>query len=58
MFIGGVDSTYATLEWTMTELLKDPKSMKRLQNEVREIGRGKQAIINDDLKKMPYFSYN
>ncbi|XP_052172524.1 cytochrome P450 736A117-like [Diospyros lotus] len=54
MFIGGVDTTYATLEWTMAELLKDPKSMKRLQNEVREIGRGKQAIIEDDLKKMPY----
>ncbi|XP_052172526.1 cytochrome P450 736A117-like isoform X2 [Diospyros lotus] len=54
MFIGGVQTTYTTLEWTMTELLKDPKSMKRLQNEVREIGRGKQAIVEDDLKKMPY----
>ncbi|XP_052198629.1 cytochrome P450 736A117-like isoform X3 [Diospyros lotus] len=54
MFIGGVETTYATLEWTMAELLKDPKSMKRLLNEVREIGRGKQAIIEDDLKKMPY----
>ncbi|XP_002511293.3 cytochrome P450 736A117 [Ricinus communis] len=54
VFSAGTDSTYTVLEWTMTELLRHPKIMKRLQNEVREIANSKSRITPDDLNKMQY----
>ena len=53
MFAGGSDTIYTTLEWAMTELLRHPKVMKELQNEVRGIGKGQQ-ITENDLEKMHY----
>ncbi|KAK3033795.1 hypothetical protein RJ639_034366 [Escallonia herrerae] len=38
----------------MAELLRHPKVMKKLQDEVREIARGKPNISGDDLEKMHY----
>nr|AHF22087.1 CYP71AU39 [Maesa lanceolata] len=54
MFVGGTDTTYAVLEWTMTELLRHPDTLKELQKEVRGIGKGKQAITEVDLEEMHY----
>ncbi|KAM1397681.1 hypothetical protein ACFX2I_015228 [Malus domestica] len=54
MFAGGTDTTYTVLEWTMTELLRHPRVMKKLQNEVREIGRKGEHITEDDLIGMHY----
>lgn len=54
MFVVGTDTTCTLLEWTMAELIRNPKVMCKLQNEVREIGRGKSSISEDDLQKMQY----
>ncbi|XP_059657512.1 cytochrome P450 71A3-like [Cornus florida] len=54
MYTGGTDTTYTALEWEMTELLRHPKVMKKLQNEVRGIAKGKDNITEDDLEKMQY----
>ncbi|XP_059657204.1 cytochrome P450 736A117-like [Cornus florida] len=54
VFAAGTDTTYTALEWAMTELLRHPKVMKELQNEVRGIAKGKQEIAEDDLEKMHY----
>ena len=58
MFAGVIDTICSALEWTsdwtMTQLLKNPKYMKKLQNKVGEIWRVKQAILEDDLKEIPY----
>ena len=54
MFIAGTDTTYTVLEWAMAELLRHPKAMKKLQNEVMEIGNGKPYIRENDLDKMHY----
>ncbi|KAF8018538.1 hypothetical protein BT93_H3423 [Corymbia citriodora subsp. variegata] len=35
MFVAGTDTTAATLEWTMTELARNPRVMKKAQEEVR-----------------------
>ncbi|CAL9231485.1 unnamed protein product [Arabidopsis halleri] len=35
MFLGGTATTYALLEWTMTELIRHPECMKKLQDEIR-----------------------
>ncbi|CAA2982704.1 cytochrome P450 71A6-like [Olea europaea subsp. europaea] len=56
MFGAGTDTTYTTLEWTMSELLKHPKIMEKLQNEVRLVAGSKLEITEEDLEKneMPY----
>ncbi|KAK9069898.1 hypothetical protein SSX86_010294 [Deinandra increscens subsp. villosa] len=54
VFTGGTDSTYATLEWELSELIRNPQAMTKLQQEVREIANGKPKITEDDLDHMPY----
>ncbi|EMS66720.1 Cytochrome P450 71A1 [Triticum urartu] len=33
MFIAGTDTTYKTIEWTMAELIKNPREMAKVQSE-------------------------
>ncbi|KAL2933837.1 Cytochrome P450 71A25 [Bienertia sinuspersici] len=54
MFAGGTDTTYTVLEWAMTELLRHPTIMKKLQEEVRGITTGQADVSEDDLEKMKY----
>ncbi|KAL0417245.1 UNVERIFIED_CONTAM: cytochrome [Sesamum latifolium] len=54
VFVGGTDTTSTALEWAMTELLRHPSVMKKLQNEVRDIVKDKQDITDNDLEKMHY----
>ncbi|KAL2465406.1 Cytochrome [Abeliophyllum distichum] len=54
VFGAGTETTSAFLEWTMTELLRHPTIMKKLQSEVREILHDKQDITFDDLERMHY----
>ncbi|KAL2933469.1 Cytochrome P450 71A4 [Bienertia sinuspersici] len=53
-FAAGTDTAYAVLEWAMTELLRNPEVMEKLQNEVREIAGEKEHLTEDDLEKMKY----
>ncbi|KAL8544463.1 hypothetical protein ACS0TY_004860 [Phlomoides rotata] len=55
MLLGGTDTAVTTLEWVMTELLRNPMMMKKLQSEVKGIMNGKQEdIMDEDLEKMQY----
>ncbi|GMQ10239.1 hypothetical protein CsSME_00053319 [Camellia sinensis var. sinensis] len=54
MFVAGTDTIFTTMEWTMAELLKRPQIMKKLQNEVRKIAKGKLNITENDLENMYY----
>ncbi|KAE8657125.1 Cytochrome P450 71A2 [Hibiscus syriacus] len=54
MFAAGTDTTYTVMEWAMTELLRNPKAMKEIQNEVRKVYGGKSSISEDDLHNMHY----
>ncbi|KAK6152907.1 hypothetical protein DH2020_012546 [Rehmannia glutinosa] len=54
VFIGGIDTTSTVLEWVMTELLRHPTVMEKLQNEIRQILKDKHDIKDDDLEKMHY----
>ncbi|XP_050256913.1 cytochrome P450 736A117-like [Quercus robur] len=56
VFTAGTDTTYSVLEWAMTELLRHPKTMRKMQNEVREITRNKKDIREVDLDKMHYLT--
>ncbi|KAH6804208.1 hypothetical protein C2S51_032455 [Perilla frutescens var. frutescens] len=54
MFVAGTDTTHSTIEWAMAELIRNPRSMKTLQSEVREVAGRKGEIDEEDLKKMRY----
>ncbi|GAV65149.1 LOW QUALITY PROTEIN: p450 domain-containing protein, partial [Cephalotus follicularis] len=54
VFAAGTDTTFATLEWAMSELLRHPKVMKKLQNEVRTIAGDKLNITEGNLDKLHY----
>ncbi|KAK4735196.1 hypothetical protein R3W88_009457 [Solanum pinnatisectum] len=54
IFAAGTDTTYSTLEWIMAELLRHPRAMETLQNEVRGLAQGKTEITEDDLGSMHY----
>lgn len=40
MFAAGTETTYIALEWAMSELMKNPAAMRRLQQEVRSAAGG------------------
>ena len=54
MFGDGTDTTQSVMEWAMSELLKKPITLQKLQAEVRELTQGKPEITQDDLEKMRY----
>lgn len=54
VFGGGIDTTSTTIEWAISELIKHPRVMKRLQQEVTEIAQGRSMIREEDLEKMEY----
>ncbi|KAH7528347.1 hypothetical protein FEM48_Zijuj05G0063000 [Ziziphus jujuba var. spinosa] len=54
MFAAGSDTTSTALEWALTELLRHPKIMHKLQTEIRSIAGSKTFIAEDDLEAMVY----
>ncbi|KAM0910821.1 hypothetical protein ACQ4PT_013936 [Festuca glaucescens] len=40
MFAAGTDTTYIALEWAMSELMKNPSTMRKLEHEVRSRSAG------------------
>ncbi|KAL8226017.1 hypothetical protein R6Q57_018574 [Mikania cordata] len=54
IFAAGTDTTFASLEWAISELIRHPSVMKMLQQEVSEIAQGKPIILENDLEKMKY----
>lgn len=54
VFAAGTDTSFATLIWSISELLRHPRVMKKLQEEVTEIAQGKPLILEKDLEKMEY----
>ncbi|KAI3473318.1 hypothetical protein Pfo_030609 [Paulownia fortunei] len=54
MFFGGTETTSSTIEWGMTELVRHPNSMKKIQDEIdRVVGRTRKVEEND-LSNLPY----
>uniref|UniRef100_A0A2N9ISN7 Cytochrome P450 n=1 Tax=Fagus sylvatica TaxID=28930 RepID=A0A2N9ISN7_FAGSY len=54
LFAGGTDTTYITLDWGMTELIMNPKVMKRAQAEVRSIVGERRVVLVSDLHQLHY----
>ncbi|XP_055826921.1 (+)-menthofuran synthase-like [Solanum dulcamara] len=56
MFAAGTDTTSTLLEWTMNELIRNPNTLRKLRDEVRQVTQGKSDVIEDDLEHMPYLN--
>ncbi|KAI3763173.1 hypothetical protein L1987_53624 [Smallanthus sonchifolius] len=54
LFAAGTDTTSTAIEWAISELIRHPRVMKKLQKEIGEIGHGKPKITENDLEKMTY----
>ncbi|KAL2939268.1 Geraniol 8-hydroxylase [Bienertia sinuspersici] len=54
LFDAGTDTTSTTIEWAMTELLRNREKMKKAQEELREtIGKG-TPMNESDIIRLPY----
>ncbi|KAF8042657.1 hypothetical protein BT93_A1100 [Corymbia citriodora subsp. variegata] len=54
VFVAGSETTASTLEWAMTELLRNPEKLLTAQAELHQvIGKGKQ-IEEADIARLPY----
>ncbi|KAH6755743.1 hypothetical protein C2S53_010005 [Perilla frutescens var. hirtella] len=54
IFLGGTDSSAASIVWNMTALMKAPAMMKKVQEEIRNVVGNKGKVDDDDLPKLPY----
>ncbi|CAK9231156.1 unnamed protein product [Sphagnum troendelagicum] len=54
LLAGGTDTTSVTLEWAMAELLRNPKLMKRAQDELDTIVGTDRVVEESDLQHLPY----
>jgi len=55
MLVAATDTTAATTIWAMTALLKNPRVMKKVQEEIRNLAGEKDFLSEDDIQKLPYF---
>ncbi|KAL2539424.1 Cytochrome [Abeliophyllum distichum] len=54
LFLAGTDTTSITVEWAMTELLRNPEKMSKAKNELMTVvGRNKQ-VEESDISRLPY----
>ncbi|KAK1403338.1 iridoid oxidase [Heracleum sosnowskyi] len=56
MFTAGTDTTTSTLEWAMAELLHNPKTLEKVQKEVRNvaINHPNMKLDERDFENLPY----
>ncbi|KAK9108269.1 hypothetical protein Syun_024280 [Stephania yunnanensis] len=56
MFVAGAETSATVTEWAMLELIKNPKIMKKAQEEVRRVVRekGKLKVDEEDIQEMDY----
>ncbi|KAG2308068.1 hypothetical protein Bca4012_082886 [Brassica carinata] len=55
VFLAGIDTSAVTMIWAMSELVRNPRAMKKAQEEIRTtLGDKKEIITEDDLGKADY----
>ncbi|RCV41370.1 hypothetical protein SETIT_9G130300v2 [Setaria italica] len=50
MFAGGTGTSGSSTEWAMSEIARNPRVMRKLQEEIRSTFRGKETITETDLR--------
>ncbi|KAG9447271.1 hypothetical protein H6P81_013399 [Aristolochia fimbriata] len=56
-FAGGTDTIYLAIIWTLSELIRHPTAMKKVQEEIRSVvlhRNSSKVVTEDEIRKMPY----
>ncbi|XP_004246575.1 iridoid oxidase-like [Solanum lycopersicum] len=56
MFTAGTDTTTSTLEWAMAELLHNPTTLQKVQDELRRVINPSKKLEEEDLDKLSYLN--
>ena len=57
MFLAGIDTSSITMIWAMTELVRNPRVLKKAQENIRTtLGAKRERINEDDLGKVEYLN--
>ncbi|KAK2660685.1 hypothetical protein Ddye_007218 [Dipteronia dyeriana] len=54
VFVAGTDTGAASVIWSMTYLMKNPRVMKKVQEEVRNLVGAKGFVDEDDVERLSY----
>ena len=54
VFTGGTETSSATVEWAMSEMIRNPGVMAKAQSEIRNAFRGKNTIEETDIQQLQY----
>ncbi|PHU29251.1 hypothetical protein BC332_01344 [Capsicum chinense] len=54
VFFAGTETSAVTVVWAMTNLIKNPKIMKRVRKEIRKLVGNKGIVNEDDIQNMAY----
>nr|A0A0N9HT29.1 RecName: Full=Desmethyl-deoxy-podophyllotoxin synthase; AltName: Full=Cytochrome P450 family 71 subfamily BE polypeptide 54 [Sinopodophyllum hexandrum]ALG05141.1 cytochrome P450 family 71 subfamily BE polypeptide 54 [Sinopodophyllum hexandrum] len=54
IFVAGSETSSTTIEWAMSEMLKNPKVMKKAQAEVRRVFSGNKKINETEIQELSY----
>jgi cytochrome P450 len=57
MIVGGIETTSTTIEWAMAELMRNPNTRKKVQEEIRRVVGKKPNIEMEDIKQIKYLNY-
>ncbi|KAK8478403.1 hypothetical protein V6N11_028423 [Hibiscus sabdariffa] len=55
-FLEGSETSSTTVDWAMTEMLRNPRVLKKAQNEVRRVFHGKTDMDEAGLKELEYLT--
>ncbi|KAI3505772.1 hypothetical protein L1887_28007 [Cichorium endivia] len=56
VFAAGVDTSGATVEWALSEVIRNPRVMKKLQTELSQVLKGKEMIQEEDIQDLSYLN--
>ncbi|XP_016566591.1 geraniol 8-hydroxylase [Capsicum annuum] len=54
LFVAGTDSSSATLEWAMLELMRNPQAMEKAKAELAQVVGKNKAVKEAELVRLPY----
>ncbi|XP_050216851.1 desmethyl-deoxy-podophyllotoxin synthase-like [Mercurialis annua] len=54
IFVAGSETSSTTVEWAISEMLKNPRTLKKAQEEVRELCSKKANVDETDLQELDY----
>ncbi|KFK27778.1 hypothetical protein AALP_AA8G427600, partial [Arabis alpina] len=54
VLIAGIDTSAQTMTWVMAHLIKNPRVLKKVQAEVREVIKDKGHITEEDIEQLDY----